>query len=73
MNFDVEDKSVSEDIDINYIEQKIAERTVAKNEKNYALADKIRDELKVLGVELKDSKGGTAYKITKKLNKLALN
>jgi cysteinyl-tRNA synthetase len=73
MNFDIEDKSVSKDIDINYIEQKIAERTAAKNEKNYALADEIRDELKALGVELKDSKEGTAYKITKKLNKLALN
>ncbi len=65
INFDVEDKSLSEDLDINYIEQKIEERISAKNEKNYALADKIRDELKALGVELKDSKEGTTYKIIK--------
>ena len=65
INFDVEDKTVSKDIDLNFIEQKIEERTAAKNEKNYALADKIRDELKAFGVELKDSKGGTTYKIVK--------
>ncbi|RKY96733.1 MAG: cysteine--tRNA ligase, partial [Ignavibacteriae bacterium] len=65
MNFNVEDKSLSEDIDLNFIEQKIEERVVAKNEKNYALADKIRDELKALGIELKDSKEGTTYKILK--------
>jgi len=65
MDFDVEDKTVSENIDTNYIEQKIEERITAKNEKNYALADEIRDELKTLGVELKDSKEGTTYKIVK--------
>ena len=65
MNFDVEDKTVGEEIDINYIEQKIEERTAAKNERNYALADKIRDDLKALGVELKDSKEGTTYKFVK--------
>ncbi len=65
INFDVEDKSLSEDLDINYIDQKIEERITAKKEKNFALADKIRDELKALGVELKDSKEGTTYKIVK--------
>ena len=65
INFDVEDIFVSEDIDINYIEQKIEERSIAKNEKNYVLADKIRDELKALGVKLKDSKEGTTYKFVK--------
>jgi cysteinyl-tRNA synthetase len=65
INFDVEDKSMNEDLDTNYIEQKINERVTAKNEKNYALADEIRDELKALGVELKDSKEGTTYKIVK--------
>ena len=65
MDFDVEDKSIKEDLDTNYIEQKIEERITAKNDKNYTLADKIRDELKTLGVELKDSKEGTTYKIVK--------
>ena len=65
MNFNVEDKPIGENIDMNYIEQKIEERVIAKNEKNYAVADKIRDELKALGVELKDSKEGTTYKFVK--------
>jgi len=65
INFEVEDKSFGEDLDTNYIEQKIEERIVAKSENNYSLADEIRDELKALGVELKDSKEGTTYKIVK--------
>ena len=43
----------------------IDKRLEAKNEKNYALADKIREELKELGVELKDSKEGTTFKVVK--------
>jgi cysteinyl-tRNA synthetase len=65
INFDVEDKSADKDLDVNFIQQMIDKRTKAKIEKNYALADKIRDELKELGVELKDSKEGTTYKIIK--------
>ena len=41
-------------------------RTDAKKEKNFALSDKIRDELKDLGVILQDSKEGTTYKRAKK-------
>ncbi len=37
-------------------------RLDAKKEKNFLLADKIRDELKNIGIELKDSKEGTSYK-----------
>jgi len=65
MNFDVEDESANKDFDVNFIQQKIDERTEAKKEKNYSLADKIRDDLKELGVELKDSKDGTIFKIVK--------
>jgi len=65
INFDVEDKSANKDIDVNFIQQMIDRRTKAKIEKNYALADKIRNELKELGVELKDSKDGTVFKIVK--------
>jgi len=65
INFDVEDKTADKDLDVNFIQQMIDQRTEAKNEKNYALADKIRDELKELGIELKDSKEGTTYKIVK--------
>lgn len=38
-------------------------RIKLKKEKNFTLADQIRDELNKLGVELKDTKDGTAYKI----------
>lgn len=37
-------------------------RNDARKEKNFALSDKIRDGLKELGIELKDSKDGTTYK-----------
>ena len=65
MNFDVEDESANKDFDVNFIRQMIDRRTEAKKERNYSLADKIRDDLKELGVELKDSKVGTTYKIVK--------
>jgi len=52
-------------VDIEHIQQMIEKRTSAKSEKNYALADKIREELKELGVELKDSKEGTTFKVVK--------
>ena len=47
------------------IELLIKLRTDAKQNKNYALSDKIRDELKALGVILQDSKEKTTYKISK--------
>lgn len=39
-------------------------RAQAKGDKNYGMADTIRDGLKDLGIELKDSKTGTTYKKT---------
>jgi cysteinyl-tRNA synthetase len=65
MNFNLEDETSGAELDTNYIQTMIEKRTDAKNEKNYALADKIREELKTLGVELKDSKEGTTYKVVK--------
>jgi len=41
-------------------------RLDAKLEKNYTLSDKIRDELKNLGIILQDSKEGSTYKKVKK-------
>ena len=41
-------------------------RSEAKSEKNYVLADKIRDNLNSIGVELKDSKESTTFKVVKK-------
>jgi len=38
-------------------------RTVAKTNKDYAMSDKIRDELTSLGVTIKDGKSGTTFDI----------
>ncbi|MBE6452459.1 MAG: cysteine--tRNA ligase [Alphaproteobacteria bacterium] len=44
------------------IEKKIAERANAKKNKDYALADKIRNELKEQGIILEDTPQGTTWK-----------
>ena len=44
------------------IENKIAERLAAKKNKDYALADKIRGELKDAGIILEDTPSGTTWK-----------
>lgn len=46
-----------------YIETKIEERNQAKKDKNYALADSIREELKSKGVIIKDTREGTIYEL----------
>lgn len=56
----VENVSIK-NIDKAKIEEKIKERLKAKQEKNYALADKIRDELLNEGVKLIDTKDETTY------------
>ena len=48
------------------IELLIKIRNEAKKEKNYTLSDKIRDELKKLGIILQDTKDGTSYKRSSK-------
>jgi len=46
-----------------YIKTKIEERKFAKQNKDYALADKIRSELNEKGIELIDTPQGTTFKI----------
>ena len=46
-----------------YILSKINERDLAKKEKNFVLADSIRDELLEKGIKLIDTKDGTIYEI----------
>jgi cysteinyl-tRNA synthetase len=48
------------------IEKRIQERERARREKNYALADKIREELFLQGIILEDTKDGVRWKIVKK-------
>jgi len=38
-------------------------RKEARDNKNWALSDKIRDELAALGIQLKDGKEGTTFSI----------
>lgn len=45
------------------IELLISLRADARSNKNFALSDKIRDELKAAGVILEDAKGGTGWKL----------
>jgi cysteinyl-tRNA synthetase len=47
------------------IKQRIAERAAAKAAKNFAEADRIRQDLLALGIVLKDSAGGTSWETTK--------
>ena len=44
------------------VEQMIADRQAARAAKNWAEADHIRDELKAMGIELKDTKQGVQWK-----------
>jgi cysteinyl-tRNA synthetase len=49
------------DIDESYIQTMIEKRVQAKKDKNYALADQIRIDLDEQGIELQDSREGTAW------------
>ncbi len=49
-----------------YIQEKIKERILAKQNKDYALADQIRQELLEQGIILKDTREGTLYEIEKR-------
>ena len=57
------DKKPANDLSEQLINILIELRLSAKSEKNFIMADKIRDELFNLGVTLKDSKNGTTFSI----------
>ena len=57
-----EEKTVDSEFE-KYILDKIEERNKAKQEKNYAKADEIRNELLEKKVRLIDSREGTTYEI----------
>ena len=50
-------------IDEDYILRKIEERNAAKSNKDYAMADSIRDELLSSGIKLIDTKEGTVFEV----------
>ena len=55
----------SENIDTVYIEELITRRNIARAEKDWAMADQIRDELQVLNVILEDKDGVTSWRFEK--------
>ena len=56
--------SISEELKVK-IKKLLSERVLAKEKKDFSHADKIRDELRELGVEIKDSKEGTSWNLIK--------
>lgn len=55
---------ISEEL-LMYIKDTITKRNVAKQNKDYVLADKLREELKDKGIIIKDSREGTTYEIVR--------
>ena len=56
-------KKEEKNVDEEFINQKIEERNKAKANKDYAKADAIRDELKNMGIIIKDTREGTIYEV----------
>ena len=56
-------KKDEKNIDEEYIKEMIEKRNNAKKNKDYALADSIRDELASMGITLKDTRDGTIYEV----------
>lgn len=48
--------------EVQFIEEKIAQRKEAKKAKDFALADKIRDELSQMGIIIEDTREGVKYR-----------
>lgn len=63
-----DDANSTNDLDkelVKHIEEKIEERKQAKQNKNFELADKIRDELLNEGIIIKDTREGVTYEVIK--------
>lgn len=56
-------KEEKKEIDENYINEMIQKRNKAKENKDFALADSIRNELETKGIILKDTREGTTYEV----------
>ena len=58
----IQSKEVDEEL-LKYINEKIEERKQAKANKDFELADKVRNELLEKGIQLKDTREGTTFEI----------
>lgn len=58
----IKEKDIDEEL-LNKINELIEKRNIAKENRDYALADQIRDELKNMNVVIKDTKEGTTFEI----------
>lgn len=56
-------KKEEKNVDEEFIKQKIEERNEAKANKDYDKADAIRDELKNMGIIIKDTREGTIFEV----------
>ena len=52
----------SENLDETMIEELVKDRNKARREKNFDMADKIRGELKEMGIEIEDTSDGTVWR-----------
>ena len=52
----------ADDLDTALIEQLVSDRNVARQEKNYARADEVRDRLESMGVTIEDGPEGTRWR-----------
>lgn len=55
-------QNISDELE-QYIKEKIDERNIAKQNRNFSLADSIRDELKAKGIMIKDTREGTTFEV----------
>ena len=56
-----EDKDRSDEIDEEWIEQCLEERRQARQQKNFAQADLIRNRLSAVGIRIEDGPAGTSW------------
>lgn len=56
-------KEEKKEVDESYINEMIEKRNIAKKNKDFALADSIRNELETKGIILKDTREGTTYEV----------
>jgi len=54
---------VSDGLDIDLIERLIEERNNCRSKKNFSRADKIRDDLKDMDIEIEDTPDGTIWRV----------